>query len=201
MGGVKRTFDTLIGNDSDSKVRQHQGSEAMPPRLSRTSNRTMSSRVRTAEHNRTTAHRRQGTPHLEMCRLVQPDRLPTVQNISPDPNVFARDPRHTQHQLHLRDSRQQPPYRPRSNLTESSQPRGKAAKQKRRYTVEQPQETICIPERVDHTQSSVAIHPLTSPQSHRRTVQCSRITPASKSHQTAKRIARRVCRICIPVRT
>ena len=137
VGGVKRTFDTLIGNDSDSKVRHYQGSEAMPPRLSRSSNRTMSSRVRASEHNRTTAHRRRGTPHLEICRLVQPDKLPTVQKTSLVTNVFARDPRHTQHQPHLRDCRQQPPYRPRSNLTESSQPRGKAAKQKRRHIVEQ----------------------------------------------------------------
>jgi hypothetical protein len=104
IGVGKRTYDTLVGNDLDTRVRRHSGSESMLWTLIRTSNRTMSSRVKTSEHSRTTAHGRRGTPHLGFGQLVQPDKLSTVQNTPTRPNVFARDPRQTQHQSRHRDS-------------------------------------------------------------------------------------------------
>jgi hypothetical protein len=93
LGAGKRTFDTFLGNDSETRVGLHPDSVTMPPRLIQPSNRTISSRVKTSEHRRTITHRRRGTPHPGFGRLAQPDKLWTAQNSYLQPNDVARDPR------------------------------------------------------------------------------------------------------------
>ncbi|KAI4723071.1 cysteine proteinase [Aureobasidium sp. EXF-10727] len=73
IGGVKRTFDNIIGNDTDINVRRRAGSEATQWTLTQAPNRTMPNRVKAAEQSRHTARR------------------PRVQKSTPDPNVYAHN--------------------------------------------------------------------------------------------------------------